>query len=84
MLVLSRKNLQSLYFSVPLPDGQVKKIKVQVVGIGKSVRLGVEADKDVTILRDELVDGKKAKEETPVEDPRQTADPQWIPFADEK
>jgi len=62
MLVLSRKNMQSLYFNVPLPDGTIKKIKVQVLDIGRYVRLGVEADKDVTVLRDELVDGKKPKE----------------------
>ena len=82
MLVLSRRNLQSLYLNMKMDNvkaaiealeqgdsdkalGLLKKIggkqiKVQVVGIGKSVRLGIQADSDVTILRDELVDKKTA------------------------
>ena len=56
MLVLSRRNLESLYIKVPMPDGTEKQIKVQVVGTGKSVRLGIEADRDVTILRHELME----------------------------
>jgi sRNA-binding carbon storage regulator CsrA len=55
MLVLSRRNLQSLYLNVKMPDDSIKQIKVQIVGIGKQVRLGIQADSDVTILRDELV-----------------------------
>lgn len=60
MLVLTRRNLQGIHIDVPMPDNTIKKIIVQVVGIGSSVKLGIEADKDVTILRDELVEGKKA------------------------
>jgi carbon storage regulator CsrA len=59
MLVLSRKNLESLFIKVPMQDGTEKTIKVQVVGAGgkgKVVRLGVEADRDVTILRQELLE----------------------------
>lgn len=61
MLVLSRKNLESLYIKVPMPDGAEKVIKVQVVGTGKMVRIGVEADRDVIILREELLEGKVAE-----------------------
>lgn len=55
MLVLSRKNLESLIIKVP-PTTTEKSIKVQVVGTGKVVRLGIEADKDVSILRNELLE----------------------------
>lgn len=58
MLVLSRKNLESLYIKVPYPDGTEEVIKVQVVGTGKLVRLGIEADRKVTVLRQELLEGK--------------------------
>ena len=63
MLVLSRKNLESLQITVPYPDGTKEVIKVQVVGItGKLARLGIEADRKVTILRQELIEGKTETE----------------------
>jgi sRNA-binding carbon storage regulator CsrA len=55
MLVLSRKAMESVWAFVQMPDGSKKKIKIQVVGTGKMVRLGIEADDDVTILREELL-----------------------------
>jgi sRNA-binding carbon storage regulator CsrA len=46
---------ESLYILVPDGTGGERKVKIQVVGTGKTVRLGIEADKDVTILREELM-----------------------------
>ncbi len=49
MLVLSRKPLQSIMIG---PD-----IKITIVQVERNqVRLGIEAPRDVTILRDELLE----------------------------
>ena len=49
MLVLSRKPLQSIMIG--------PNIKVTVVKVERNqVRIGIEAPRDVTILRDELLD----------------------------
>jgi sRNA-binding carbon storage regulator CsrA len=76
MLVLSRRNLESLLIKMPLldadgkqkVDGNNKKLwkvaKVQIVGTGKLVRLGIQADPDVIILRQELEDREVKQEET--------------------
>lgn len=65
MLVLSRKMMESLYLIMEGPDGKKKKIKVQIVGTGKMVRLGIEAEKDVTILREELLEKDEQNAGTP-------------------
>lgn len=62
MLVLSRKMMESLYLLFDDGKGGKHKIKVQVVGTGRLTRLGIEADPDVVILREELMN-KEAKEE---------------------
>jgi sRNA-binding carbon storage regulator CsrA len=76
MLVLSRRNLESLLIKMPLLDAEGKQkvddknnklwkvAKVQIVGTGKLVRLGIQADPDVIILRQELEDREKHQEET--------------------
>ncbi len=48
MLVLSRKPLQSIMIG---PDIKVTVVKVE----RNQVRIGIEAPRDVTILRDELL-----------------------------
>jgi carbon storage regulator CsrA len=48
MLVLSRKPLQSIVIG---PDIRITIVKVE----RNQVRIGIEAPRDVTILRDELV-----------------------------
>ena len=53
MLVLSRKNLES--FVIKIPGGK-ETIKVQVLGSGKVVKLGIDAPKEFVILRTELVE----------------------------
>ena len=53
MLVLSRKPLQSIMIG---PD-----IKITIVKLERSqVRIGIEAPRDVTILRDELIEAGHA------------------------
>lgn len=50
MLVLSRKCMQSVTIG--------SEIRVTVIRLeGNQVRIGIEAPRDVRILRDELVDG---------------------------
>ena len=49
MLVLSRKPLQSIMIG---PDIKITIVKVE----RNQVRIGIEAPRDVTILRDELVE----------------------------
>jgi len=54
MLVLSRKKDETIYLKTEgRPD-----IKITVVRIDNlnKVRIGIEADKDVTVLRSELID----------------------------
>ncbi len=51
MLVLSRKPLQSIMIG---PDIKITVVKVE----RNQVRIGIEAPRDVTILRDELIDTK--------------------------
>lgn len=58
MLVLSRKKSEYL-----LIDGG---IKVTVVGIrGDNVRLGIDAPKEVAVLRGELVDRRTKEPDSP-------------------
>jgi len=49
MLVLSRKPLQSIMIG---PDIRITIVKVE----RNQVRIGIEAPRDVTILRDELIE----------------------------
>ena len=49
MLVLSRKQLQSIMIG---PDIKITIVKVE----RNQVRIGIEAPRDVTILRDELIE----------------------------
>ncbi len=49
MLVLSRKPLQSIMIG---PDIRITVVKVE----RNQVRIGIEAPRDVTILRDELIE----------------------------
>ena len=49
MLVLSRKPLQSIMIG---PDIKITIVKVE----RNQVRIGIEAPRDVTILRDELIE----------------------------
>jgi carbon storage regulator len=52
MLVLSRKPLQSIMIG---PD-----IKITIVTVERNqVRIGIEAPRDVTILRDELIEAAR-------------------------
>jgi carbon storage regulator CsrA len=61
MLVLSRRMMESLYMIYEGKDGKKQKVKIQIVGTtGKMVRLGIEAEKDVTILREELLDKERS------------------------
>jgi carbon storage regulator CsrA len=54
MLVLSRKKDESILLQVPgQPD--IKITVVRVDNLNK-VRLGIEADKEITVLRSELLD----------------------------
>ncbi len=50
MLVLSRKSMQSVTIG---SDIRITVIRLE----GNQVRIGIEAPRDVRILRDELVDG---------------------------
>jgi carbon storage regulator len=53
MLVLSRKPLQSIMIG---PDIKITVVKVE----RNQVRIGIEAPRELTILRDELVDAGAA------------------------
>jgi len=52
MLVLSRKPLQSIVIG---PDIRITIVKIE----RNQVRIGIEAPRDVTILRDELVQAEQ-------------------------
>jgi carbon storage regulator CsrA len=56
MLVLTRKNKESIFIKVKNDDGTEETIKIQVVGTGKLVRLGIEAPKKYPIFREELLE----------------------------
>ena len=54
MLVLSRKSLQSIMIG--------QDIKITIVKVERNqVRIGIEAPRDVTILRDELIEPSQTK-----------------------
>ena len=57
MLVLSRKVNEGILLKVRTKDGTEEEVLVRVIDVigGRKVRLGIDAPKDVTILRDELV-----------------------------
>lgn len=59
MLVLSRKKDESILLQI---DGQ-PDIKITVVRVDNlnKVRLGIEADKEVTVLRSELLEKQPLK-----------------------
>jgi carbon storage regulator len=58
MLVLSRKLGESIYIG--------DNIKIVVVQIDKNkVRIGIEAPRDIEILRSELKDGRKINADNP-------------------
>lgn len=49
--------MESVILRVKNKDGTEKEVLVKVIDIGtKKVRLGFETDKDVTILREELLE----------------------------
>jgi carbon storage regulator len=54
MLVLSRKPLQSIVIG---PDIRITIVKVE----RNQVRIGIEAPRNVTILRDELIEAGEAE-----------------------
>ncbi len=54
MLVLSRKLLQSIMIG---PDIKITIVKVE----RNQVRIGIEAPRDVTILRDELLEAAQSE-----------------------
>jgi carbon storage regulator len=57
MLVLSRKPLQSIMIG--------SDIKITIVRVERNqVRIGIEAPRDVTILRDELIEMGKTDSQT--------------------
>lgn len=58
MLVLTRKNKESVFIKIKNEDGSDELIKIQIVGTGKLVRLGIEAPKKFSIMREELMDRK--------------------------
>lgn len=61
MLVLSRKLHESVILRLQTDDGVEKEVVIKVIDIGsRKVRIGFETDKDVTILREELVTGEKS------------------------
>ena len=53
MFVLTRKNLESVIIGCPATGSQMMKVTVLEVRGGK-VRLGIEADRSIRILRSEL------------------------------
>ena len=59
MLVLGRTKDESIVIKVPPSDVQ-RDIKIMVVRVehGRNVRLGVDAEKDIVILRSELEERK--------------------------
>ena len=60
MLVLSRKKDESIVMRIPGRD-DIRLTVVRIDNMNK-VRIGVEADKDVVILRSELVSSGEALE----------------------
>jgi len=58
MLVLSRKKDETIVLQIPGME-DIKLTVVRIDGPNK-VRIGVEAEKDVVVLREELVDRKVA------------------------
>lgn len=55
MLVLGRTKSESIDIIIP-PSSEQRRVRVMLCAIhhGKTARLGVEADKDIKILRSEL------------------------------
>lgn len=60
MLVLDRKILQKIIIDIP-PSTEARQIMIQVVKIRnmERVKVGIEADRDCSILRSELVEGER-------------------------
>lgn len=55
MLVLSRKISEQVYIDVP-PSTQTRRIVVTTVDIDRGkIRLGFEADRDIKVMRPELL-----------------------------
>lgn len=72
MLVLSRKELESIILQFEGKDGMKKEVLLKVICIGsRKVRFGIEADRDVTILREELITSKKIRGVQPLTDENQ-------------
>jgi carbon storage regulator len=61
MLVLTRKNRESVIIGCPGTGNQMMKVTVLEVRGGK-VRLGIEADPSIRVLRSELLDRIPAAE----------------------
>ena len=71
MLVLTRKNLESVIIGIPGTNAPVMKITVLKVRGGK-VRLGIEADARIRVLRSELLERDLASEGACSADPATT------------
>jgi carbon storage regulator CsrA len=61
MLVLTRKNRESLIIDCPATGSPMMKVTVLDVRGGK-VRLGIEADRSIRVLRSELLERDLAAE----------------------
>jgi carbon storage regulator CsrA len=61
MLVLTRKNLESVIIGRPGTGNQMMKVTVLEVRGGK-VRLGIEGDRSIRVLRSELFERDLAAE----------------------
>jgi carbon storage regulator CsrA len=60
MLVLMRRVGEDVFLTVNQEDGTTQEIRLTVSKIsGKQVTLGIEANKNVKILRDELLNKEK-------------------------
>jgi carbon storage regulator CsrA len=61
MLVLSRKNRESVIIGCPATGNQMMKVTVLDVR-GRKVRLGIEGDRSIRVLRSELLERDLAAE----------------------
>ncbi len=56
MLVLSRRRNEKIIIFVPMPDGTHRRIEIMQIDIqGNHSRLGIEADSDIVVHREEVV-----------------------------
>jgi carbon storage regulator CsrA len=62
MLVLSRKKSNKTFMTVPPSDKETVITLVQVDIQGDRSKIGIDAPKEVTIMREELLEKMKAEE----------------------